>query len=370
MLKPAQIVRGFPFAICCQMPKTTSMSSPDAHSRGIKRSRSHNKSPLPKTNRPDLKHRVKFFIISDTHDLLPTTDPTSAFRPPPYDTDVILHCGDLTEDGMPLSISAGLKMLGGLPGELKLLIAGNHEISLDKEYWLTQTDSVSGHERAIAMVHNAAIEHGVTYLTEGMHTFTLKSGAAFSVYATPYTPKFGESAFQYESNEDRFNVTSPSWAVNVSTPASRVPAGVDIMMSHGPAKYILDNNTGTEHGSSAGCPHLRRALVRAKPKLFCFGHVHKGWGAQRLEYPKIGTTKAGEDGTGLQDEEDGLVVYPKEWVGGANQLRRQGFARISENAEQQVRDGDFGLALNAAVKSVDDAGPNPGWLVELELESR
>jgi hypothetical protein len=45
-------------------------------------------------------------------------------------------------------------------------------------------------------------ECGVTFLEEGTHTFTLDSGTKFTIYALPYTPQYGQSAFQYPTNQD------------------------------------------------------------------------------------------------------------------------------------------------------------------------
>lgn len=72
--------------------------------------------------------------MSDTHNLLPSSE--TSFCQPTEEVDVILHCGDLTEMGTPASIEAGIKMLGSLKAELKLLIAGNHEVSLGRDFWL------------------------------------------------------------------------------------------------------------------------------------------------------------------------------------------------------------------------------------------
>jgi hypothetical protein len=43
-----------------------------------------------------------------------------------------------------------------------------------------------------------------------------------------------------------------------------------ILITHGPSLGILDKGQG--------CPALRRAVVRLKPKLHVFGHVHSGYG--------------------------------------------------------------------------------------------
>lgn len=55
-------------------------------------------------------------------------------------------------------------------------------------------------------------------------------------------------------------------------------------MTREPPKYILDT---TSDGRSVGCEHLRRAVEKVKPKLHCFGHIHKSYGAQRFEHEDI-----------------------------------------------------------------------------------
>ena len=55
------------------------------------------------------------------------------------------------------------------------------------------------HEAALEiMTGPSAEEAGITYLQEGTSTFTLSNGAAFRVYASPYTAGSGGWAFPYE----------------------------------------------------------------------------------------------------------------------------------------------------------------------------
>jgi hypothetical protein len=49
-----------------------------------------------------------------------------------------------------------------------------------------------------------------------------------------------------------------------------VPQGTNILITHGPPLGILDDGQG--------CSALRRAVIRVKPRLHCFGHVHTGYG--------------------------------------------------------------------------------------------
>jgi hypothetical protein len=138
---------------------------------------------------PSLSTPVRFLILSDTHSAeLPRNLPSC---------DVLLHCGDLTEDGTPESISAALQALGQVQAGLKLVIPGNHDISLDKQYWLSQGGSEGDADRAHALVSpdpsSEASKNGVPFLSEGTHSFRLPGSATFNIYASPYTPTFGIS---------------------------------------------------------------------------------------------------------------------------------------------------------------------------------
>jgi hypothetical protein len=124
-------------------------------------------------------------------------------------------------------------------------------------------------------------------------------------------------------------------------------------MTHGPAKYILDDNG---EGTSCGCKHLRRALCRAKPKLHCFGHVHRSYGAQRLIYPDVISHADAED--------YGLFSYPKEFIG-QNKARGKGNASLSPGSANAFLRGDC-IAVNAAIDGWKE--PNAPWLVEFEFE--
>ncbi|KAF1838571.1 Metallo-dependent phosphatase [Decorospora gaudefroyi] len=315
-----------------------------------------------KRRRIERSQPVRFLILSDTHGVdLPKNLPGC---------DVVLHCGDLTEDGRPESISAALQALGKIEAKLKLVIAGNHEISLDKAYWSSQGGAEADVEWAHALISpdpsSEASINGVTFLSEGTHTFTLPCDATFSIYASPYTPaylRYGLSAFQYPSNEDRFNPpgVTPSWATNTATEASTIPNGVDIVMTHGPSKYVLDL---TDDDISAGCEHLRRAIARVKPRLHCFGHIHhvpRTWcyEAHRLDY--------GGDSE-LDGDAESIRSVIKDYVGN-NQARKNGFRGLNPGPAQAFRDSKQTLCVNAAMEGEKGVLEHPPWRVDLELDS-
>jgi hypothetical protein len=299
---------------------------------------------------------VRFLILSDTHGAELPKD-----LPP---CDVLLHCGDLTEDGTPESISSAIQTLGQVEAKLKLVIAGNHEISLDKSYWLSQGGTEADAERAAALVssevRSEASMNGITFLWEGTHTFSLACGAAFKIYASPHTPIHGTSAFQYPSDEDRFNSSgTPLCAKNVGTEVSTIPNEVDIVMTHGPPKYILD----MKDGRSAGCEHLRRAIARVQPRLHCFGHIHS---RRRGFYEAHVLNYVGE--AELADDTELIKSVSKVWIG-ENSTRKKGFRSLTPGAAQSFRENkQQTLCVNAAMEG-DEPGvlEHPPWLIELDL---
>jgi hypothetical protein len=299
---------------------------------------------------------VRFLVLSDTHGAeLPYILPSC---------DVLLHCGDLTEDGTPESISAALQPLGTIQAGLKLVIAGNHDICLDKQYWVSQGGAEAGIERAQALINtdagSEASKNGVTFLSEGTHSFRLPGGVTFRIYVSPYTPAFGVSAFQNPSVEDPFNPpeVTPLWATNVGTVTSIIPSNVDIVMTHGPPKYVLDL---TDDNSSAGCEHLRRAIARIRPRLHCFGHIHQRssgfYEAHRLEY--------GESAE-LDGDTEPMSFVKKDWVG-KGRASRNGFRRLSPGDAESFRDSKQTVCVNAAMEGEKGILKHPPWLVYLDL---
>jgi hypothetical protein len=138
---------------------------------------------------------------------------------------------------------AMIAMLADADAELKLVIAGNHDITLDEEYFTTfgykrhkrpeklgeesillsddnlqttlrtsstenpNTDSLKAYVRSIKSLwtSDSARNAGIIYLEEGIHSFTLSTGATFTLYASPYQPEFYNWAFPYPRDQDRYN---------------------------------------------------------------------------------------------------------------------------------------------------------------------
>lgn len=303
------------------------------------------------------KIATKFLVISDTHNFEfdDTARDSQLLRLPTPTADVLLHCGDLTQVGGVSSFKKALKMLGCIDPELKLVIPGNHDLEFDKPYWEAQRDhegnpeDAEGHHLAVkAMTGSLAAEAGVSFLNEGAHSFTLKSGVKFKIYVSPYTPSFCDWAFAYKHNEDRFN--GPHQVANgvTSIATNPIPDDVDIVMTHGPSKGILDFCPQ----GNVGCENVLQAIRRVKPLMHCFGHIHEGNGVGVIDWKKPATEKPPPRKNEVVHrffEEDPIEnPYP------------QPFAWKEGH-------GDRTLAVNPAIMTANSKPVQAPWLISLHL---
>lgn len=172
-----------------------------------------------------------FLIMSDSH------GQQLLSKPPTDRIDVAIHCGDLTHESKLEEFQTTLQYLQDLNADLKLVIAGNHDFTLD----------VPAFERIVAntrpplepeLVRKTYGDYGevrnslfarakhanIILLNEGSYEFKLRNGALLRVYASPYTPSFGSSwagssdwGFQYHLNEGHH---------------FDIPEDVDVVMTH------------------------------------------------------------------------------------------------------------------------------------------
>jgi len=295
---------------------------------------------------------TRFLVLSDTHNFeFDDSKHTCPFRRPLPKADVVLHCGDLTQCGGLSAYKKALKMLGEIDAELRLVIAGNHDRSLDGEYWKShywEDEDPGEHSKALRLMTGPlAAQAGVTYLEEGTYSFTLKNGAIFTVYASPYTPEFCDWAFPYKRNEDRF--TEADQVADGVTSIARRPIpdfpNVDIVMTHGPPKNIMDECAQ----GNKGCDNLLRALRRARPRMHCFGHIHEGYGAQFVAWP----SHENSDGGG-QVRAAFNIMYD--------------LLNPPEATRCSVKFGEKTLMVNAAIMTGKNEPDNAQWLVDIDLE--
>ena len=135
--------------------------------------------------------RTRVCIISDTHTRapLPADNKNHAYRYPLPKADVLLHAGDITNEGYLSEYETIFEVLEAADAELKIIIAGNHDITLDEEYYARETRKKSVHggkaidPKAVKELWagEKAKAAGIMYLEEGTNTIELKNGATFTV---------------------------------------------------------------------------------------------------------------------------------------------------------------------------------------------
>ncbi|KAJ5893796.1 hypothetical protein N7495_005487 [Penicillium taxi] len=340
--------------------------------------------------------KTRICMISDTHSNSPTHEyqTNNPYRVPLPKANILLHAGDLTKVGYLSEHEETVSMLKVADAELKIVIAGNHDISLDEEYFttfgyrrhrkpirlglsdllpdteedkplMTKIDgNIVPHEENIKdyvrrakdlYTNQAARDAGIRYLEEGVHTFTLSTGAKFTVYSSPYQPEFCRWAFGYPRSEDRYNPPLPGITNRNPHPANPVPdfPCIDIMLTHGPPSGILDNVSRTDNPENVGCKHLLRAAERARPRLYLFGHIHEQWGGIR------GTWNSFASG-GIQQE-----VIP---TNKSEMLEKRGaFYDVSSSSARPLRVGEETLFVNASICQLSYRAENAPWVVDLDL---
>ncbi|KAL3423717.1 hypothetical protein PVAG01_05464 [Phlyctema vagabunda] len=284
---------------------------------------------------------TRFIVISDTHDFEFGDDPTGPLNTHPLPkADVLLHCGDMTHVGGISAFKNCMKMLSNFDGELKLVIAGSHDLALDRNWRdydshpdraCVDEEALQDHTEAMEVMRGGlAKAAGVIYLEEGTHTFTLSNGATFTIYASPYTPEFNGWGFPYSHTENRFDSAAEN-------PIPSFP-DVHVIMTHGPPRMILDR---CEDGN-AGCGKLLQAVHRARPLMHCFGHIHEGYGARRVS-----------------------------WVGEGDLASSGETAPQGNRCPQQnswpIEFGTQTLMVNAAIKDGGNRPRNAPWLIDLDL---
>ncbi|KAL6703333.1 hypothetical protein ACN47E_009751 [Coniothyrium glycines] len=206
---------------------------------------------------------IRVVCISDTHGQVPEHVPPG---------DILIHAGDMTNDGSVAEIQAQIDWLTSLPHKEIVVISGNHDTYLDPRTRpsLSQTQRRGSldwkrihylqHRELILTIPVDVEETGASRART-----PLLAGArqrCIRLYGAPQIPACGPMdvhAFQYPRGRDAWSET--------------IPEGLDILITHTPPKYHHDLSIP----QSLGCEHLLREVTRAQPTLHVFGHVH--WGA-------------------------------------------------------------------------------------------
>lgn len=187
----------------------------------------------------------KITFISDTHGL------HESITQDLIGGDFLIHAGDISSIGTINQVERFLDWFNSLDNyKNKVFIAGNHDFLFEKK----------NYEQVLKPFSN------VHYLFH-----EAKEIDGLKLFGTPYTPEFGNWAFNVSRiNDDMLNLMND------------IPEDLDVLITHGPPLGILD--TSFSFGQNLGCPVLREQVIKKKPKIHVFGHIHGGSGQLKNEY--------------------------------------------------------------------------------------
>lgn len=227
---------------------------------------------------------IRVVCISDTHTLEWSDVP---------DGDLLIHAGDLCNDGSVREIQAAVDWIKTLPHPHKVVIAGNHDSYFDPRSRLDEDrdKSIATVSASTASIHSlddfdshridwshpidvqqtgSEEREDIHYLQHSSVTLDFEPlehgqrSRSLNIYGAPQIPTpmpMGpEHAFTYPPQQDAWTGT--------------IPQETDILVTHTPPYTHRDLGPNF----SIGCPFLLSEVWRVRPVLHVFGHVHFAYG--------------------------------------------------------------------------------------------
>lgn len=183
---------------------------------------------------------MKIVCISDTHNL------TDYLTLP--DGDVLVIAGDVCAYGRLSEIEQFHQFVKKQSHPYKVMIAGNHDWPFSRQ---PDADEIKALKRDVIYLQDSGCEiEGVKF------------------WGSPWQPEF----FGWAFNLYRGKPLAEKWAM--------IPTDTDVLITHGPPYGILDE---VPSGEAVGCEDLANELIRVKPKLHVFGHIHHTYGMKIYE---------------------------------------------------------------------------------------
>ena len=207
----------------------------------------------PEEQPPDT---LRLVIVSDTH------HKEGGIVVPPGD--VLIHAGDFTDTGELSQCVKFNQWLGTLPHKHKVVIAGNHETTFDKDEYHKLGPRFHGAKPFDPEECRATLTNCV-YLENSDITID-----GVKIWGSPWSAWFHDWGF----NVKRGQPSDDLW--------STIPEDTDVLITHGPP---IGHGDLCFSGNRAGCVDLLRHVNhRVKPICHIFGHIHEGYGVTRNQH--------------------------------------------------------------------------------------
>lgn len=169
------------------------------------------------------------------------------------EADVIVHSGDFTHRARDWNeIFHFLKWFNALPFKHKIIVPGNHHLAFEE------------------LQRNAHLRS--TNIPKGIHLLMNEAIVIedLKFYGSPYTPAFNDWGFQLRGERE----AKACW--------QKIPEDTDVLITHGPAKGVLDQTRVFGQNEHLGCPHLTKRIWQLHLKAHLFGHIHGGYGRKKV----------------------------------------------------------------------------------------
>lgn len=170
--------------------------------------------------------------------------------------DILISTGDYSFTGEKHMVKDFHKWLDAQDAHHIISVQGNHEKWVEKNF-----------EEAKALAESQC--PGVHFIDEGLVEVN-----GIKIWCSAITPWF----YNWAWNRFRGENIKQHW--------DKIPNGVDIVATHGPAYGLLDgveryNGQLCEYEiEHVGCKDLLDKLIEVKPKIHLSGHIHGGHGHQ------------------------------------------------------------------------------------------
>jgi Icc-related predicted phosphoesterase len=183
------------------------------------------------------------------------------------EADVLIHAGDWTGRGTVGELTQIRTQLENIRKQFQWIvyIAGNHDFLFQKNKDLARSIlEIDEYVYYLEDSETQIVKESLFYKDTARNVFE-----RVRIYGSPWQPWFHDWAF----NLPRGNALREKWKL--------IPEGLDILVTHTPAYNILDSIDPTRP-DPLGCWDLRDIIKQRKPKIHIHGHIHGGYGAEKV----------------------------------------------------------------------------------------
>lgn len=165
---------------------------------------------------------------------------------------MLIHAGDFSFDGSVRDVLGTLAWLNAQPHEHVIAVPGNHDRAFQ-----SKPDLLDRIRESFPRLH-VLLDSGVTL-------------RGLRIWGSPWQPWYDDWAFNFSRGLAGREEARLKW--------SNIPDNTEILITHGPARGVLDR---VASGERVGCPMLRARIRELHClRLHVCGHIHEGYGLRR-----------------------------------------------------------------------------------------